>query len=77
MGRQLAHGGCGYLPGTEVDCIGIVPTRWSASSVTFTLGAFYTANESTFSLKEGDQVQLVYNGTAIDVHVAYGSTVSS
>ncbi len=76
--EQNGNWGAGrYLPGTEVDCIGIVPTRWSASSVTFTLGSFYTANESTFSLKEGDQVQLVYNGTAIDVHVAYGSTVSS
>jgi hypothetical protein len=66
-----------HLPGiSETDCIGLIPTKYTATEIDLRLGSFYTANQPKFSLNSGDSVQLLANGAVANVHVAYGSTVT-
>jgi hypothetical protein len=58
------------------SCIGIVPTKVTPGEVDFRLGSFYTSLYPKFKLNPGDQVEVVVNGTPLNVHVAYGAPVT-
>jgi hypothetical protein len=56
----------------NTSCIGIIPTKVTSGEVDFRLGSFYTTLYPKFSLDAGDQVQVVLNGAAQNLQVAYG-----
>ena len=65
------------VPNGETDCIGLVPGSFSQTKVSFKLGSLYTQNPSQFTLANGDEIQVALNGAWRNVHVKYGSTVTS
>jgi hypothetical protein len=62
---------------TNNDCIGLIPTKVTASEIDLRLGSFYTDLYPKFSLSNGDQAQVVVNGAPIEVYVSYGAPVTS
>jgi hypothetical protein len=59
-----------YRPGIgELDCIGLVIVRFSATKVVFHLGAYY--REGHFRLAAGDSYRITVNGSTFRGHVRY------
>jgi hypothetical protein len=58
----------------ELDCIGVIITKYTASTVRFRLGAVYPhypSSTKTYHLKRGDPIKVGVNGLAFHGHVAY------
>lgn len=55
----------------ELDCIGLISSAFTATSVVFTFGSAYTDYPQNYRLAEGDAFQLVVNGAAFQGSVHY------
>jgi hypothetical protein len=66
----------GNSTATNTSCIGLIPTKVSPGEVDYRFGSFYTSLYPQFKLNTGDEVELVLNGAAADVHVAYGAPIT-
>ena len=66
-----------YRPAAnELDCIGLVVTKFTPTEVDYRLGGFYAQVYPKLALTVGDAVQVAVNGATRAVHVKYGATVS-
>jgi hypothetical protein len=63
---EAGHGG----PGLNTNCIGLVVTQWTSTSVTFSFGSSY-ASEPNWFLSPGDGFKLVIRGVTAKGTVSY------
>ena len=67
-----------YRPSSnELDCIGLIVTKFTPTEVDYRLGSAYQQFSPKYQLAAGDTVQVAVNGTTKTVHVKYGATVTN
>jgi len=67
-----------YRPSlNELDCLGLIVTKFTTTEVDLQIGGFYTQTYPKFALTAGEVVQLQVNNASTTVHVKYGATVTS
>ncbi len=67
-----------YRPGlNELDCIGFVVTKFTATEVDFRPGNAYQQFFPKYQINDGDTLEIAVNGSSKTVHVKYGTAVSN
>jgi hypothetical protein len=57
----------------ELDCIGLIVTKFTSSEVDFRFGSGYAQFYPKYTLAPGDTVQISVNGASKTVPVKYGA----
>ncbi|MGD0393901.1 MAG: IPT/TIG domain-containing protein [Acidimicrobiales bacterium] len=67
-----------WQAGFELDCVGLIVSSWTNTSIVFNLGSYYFNHEvpSGDALAEGDQYSLVVAGDFVSGTVAYQPAVT-
>jgi hypothetical protein len=74
--RRMAAGR--YRPEiNELDCIGLIVTKFTPTEVDYRFGAYYAQVYPKYPLAAGDSIEVGVNGATKTVHVKYGTTVSN
>ena len=61
----------------ELDCIGLIVTRFTQTEVAYRFGAAYAQVHANYSLAQGDAVRVGVNGASVTVRVRYGATITT
>jgi hypothetical protein len=67
-----------YRPAlNELDCIGLIVTKFTETEVDLRLGGFYKQFYPKYAIPNGHVVEAVVNGATITVHVKYGAAATN
>ena len=61
----------------ELDCIGLIVTKFTPTEVDFRPGSGYQQFSPKYQINDGDAIEVAVNGASKTVHVKYGTAVSS
>jgi hypothetical protein len=65
-----------YVPGSEIDCIGLRIVKWSRTEVEFNLGTAYDhptlEDGNQYQLNQGDSIEIDVRGVESDGTVCFG-----
>ena len=61
----------------ELDCIGLVVTKFTPTEVDFRPGNAYQQFFPKYQINDGDAIEIAVNGVAKTVHIKYGTAVSN